>query len=150
LIKTVLYIHILSATAWVGGSLLLFALGILLRDKDAQKNVYAHLGPIYGYFETGALVLILISGITMINHNGLIMIVLDSTVHNTVIDALRIKLMIVAVIIVLTVIHFVISMITLHKVKTPMQRFLSKTSSMGIFILNLFVLHYAMVIRDIL
>ena len=47
----VLFIHILLATAWIGGALLLFALGIFLRDKQAQSNVYDYLGPIYGYFE---------------------------------------------------------------------------------------------------
>ena len=145
-----IHLHLVAAIAWIGGAFFMFLLGVSLRKKEDQDAVYPRIGPIYGYFETAALILILISGITMINANGLIMVLLDDAVHNLVIDTLRLKLMIVGVIIVLTVVHFAISMMTLHKVKTPMQRFLSKASSMGIFILNLFVLHYAMVIRDIL
>lgn len=145
-----IHLHLIAAIAWIGGAFFMFVLGVSLRQKEDQNAVYPRIGPIYGYFETGALILILISGITMIMHNGLINVVLDMNVHNEVIDALRIKLIFVAVIIVMTIVHFVISMMTLHKEKTPVQRFLSKASSMGIFILNLFVLHYAMVIRDIL
>ena len=85
----------------------------------------------------------------MISSNGLLDI-LFSNLSNEVIDALRMKLYIVAVIVVLTVIHMTISLKTLHTEKTPLQRFFSKGSSMGIFLLNLIVLHYAMVLRDIL
>jgi len=145
-----IHLHLVAAIAWIGGAFFMFVLGIMLRKKEDQDAVYPRIGPIYGYFEVGALLLILISGITMINHNGLIHTVLDMNVHNMVIDSLRIKLLLVGVIIVMTVIHMTISLMTLHKKKTPVQRFLSKASSMGIFILNLFVLHYAMVIRDIL
>ena len=52
MVDVVLYIHILGATAWIGGSLLLFALGILLKGKEAQEQTYEYLGPLYGYFET--------------------------------------------------------------------------------------------------
>ena len=127
----------------------MFLLGVSLRKKEEQDAVYPVIGPIYGYFETGALIVLLFTGYTMINNNGLLDI-LFSNVTNEVMDSLRIKLYIVGVIVVLTVIHMTISMMTLHKVKTPFQRFLSKGSSMGIFLLNLVVLHYAMVLRDIL
>jgi hypothetical protein len=60
------------------------------------------------------------------------------------------KLYLVATIVVMTVVHMAVSMMTLHKVKTPLQKLMSKGSSMGIFLLNLVVLHYAMVLRDIL
>jgi len=145
-----IHLHLIAAIAWIGGAFFMFVLGVTLRKKSDQDAVYPRIGPIYGYFETGALILILITGISMIMHNGLIDTLLDMRVHNTVVDALRVKLMLVGVIIVMTVIHMAISLVTLHKEKTPLQRFLSKASSMGIFILNLFVLHYAMVIRDIL
>ena len=127
----------------------MFLLGISLRNKEDQDAVYPRIGPLYGYYETGALIILLFSGLTMIYQNGLLDI-LFSNVTNEVIEALRIKLRIVAVIFVLTVIHMTVSMMTLHKVKTPLQKLLSKGSSMGIFILNLIVLHYAMVLRDIL
>ena len=144
-----IHLHLVAAIAWIGGAFFMFLLGVSLRKKADQDAVYPVIGPIYGYFETGALIVLLFTGYTMINNNGLLDI-LFSNVTNEVMDSLRIKLYIVGVIVVLTVIHMTISMMTLHKVKTPFQRFLSKGSSMGIFLLNLVVLHYAMVLRDIL
>ena len=144
-----IHLHLVAAIAWIGGAFFMFLLGVSLRKKEEQEAVYPVIGPIYGYFETGALIVLLFTGYTMINNNGLLDI-LFSNVTNEVMDSLRIKLYIVGVIVVLTVIHMTISMMTLHKVKTPFQRFLSKGSSMGIFLLNLVVLHYAMVLRDIL
>lgn len=144
-----LHLHLVAAIAWIGGAFFMFMLGVSLRKKEDQDAVYPRIGPIYGYFETVALIILLITGYMMISNNGLLDI-LFSNLSNEVIDALRIKLYIVAVIVVLTVIHMTISMMTLHAVKTPLQRLLSKGSSMGIFLLNLIVLHYAMVLRDIL
>ena len=145
----VLHLHLVAAIAWIGGGFLMFVLGITLRNKEDQDAVYPRIGPIYGYYETGALIILLITGPVMIYNNGLLDI-LFSNVTNDVIDALRTKLYFVAVIVVLTIIHMTVSMMTLDKIKTPKQRLLSKGSSMGIFLLNLVVLHYAMVLRDIL
>jgi len=144
-----LHFHLIAAIAWIGGGFLMFVLGITLRNKEDQDAVYPRIGPIYGYYETGALIILLFTGTMMIYNNGLLAI-LFSNISNEVIDALRTKLYVVAVIVVLTIIHMTVSMMTVHKVKTPMQRLLSKGSSMGIFLLNLVVLHYAMVLRDIL
>jgi uncharacterized membrane protein len=144
-----LHLHLVAAIAWIGGGFLMFMLGVTLRKKEDQDAVYPRIGPIYGYYETGALIILLITGTTMIYYNGLLTI-LFSNVTNEVIDALRTKLYVVAVIVVLTIIHMTVSMMTIHKVKTPIQKLLSKGSSMGIFLLNLVVLHYAMVLRDIL
>jgi len=144
-----LHFHLVAAIAWIGGGFLMFVLGITLRDKQDQDAVYPRIGPIYGYYETGALIILLLTGTTMIYYNGLIDI-LFSNITNEVIDALRTKLYVVAIIVLLTVIHMTVSMMTINKVKTPIQKLLSKGSSMGIFLLNLVVLHYAMVLRDIL
>jgi len=144
-----IHLHLVAAIAWIGGAFFMFLLGVSLRKKEEEEAVYPIIGPIYGYFETGALIVLLFTGYAMINNNGLLDI-LFSNVTNEVIDSLRMKLYIVAVIVVLTVIHMTISLMTLHKAKTPFQRFLSKGSSMGIFLLNLVVLHYEMVLRDIL
>ena len=137
-----LHLHLVAAIAWIGGAFFMFLLGVSLRKKEDQDAVYPRIGPIYGYFETAALMILLISGYTMIANNGLLAI-LFSNITNEVIDSLRMKLYIVGVIIVLTVVHMTISMRTLHKVKTPLQKFFSRGSSMGIFLLNLVVLHYA-------
>jgi uncharacterized membrane protein len=144
-----IHLHLIFAIAWIGGAFFMFLLGVSLRKKEEQEAVYPIIGPIYGYFESVALVFLLITGFIMIYNNGL-MDILFSSVTNEVMDALRMKLYIVAVIVVLTIIHMTISMTTLNKIKTPIQRLLSKGSSMGIFLLNLVVLHYAMVLRDIL
>lgn len=144
-----IHLHIVAAIAWIGGGFFMFLLGVSLRNKKDQESVYPIIGPIYGYFETGALIVLLFTGYTMINNNGLLD-VLFSNVTNEVMDSLRTKLYIVAVIVILTVIHMAISMMTLHTAKTPLQRFFSRGSSLGIFLLNLVVLHYAMVLRDIL
>ncbi|HFS85037.1 MAG TPA: hypothetical protein ENK72_00250 [Epsilonproteobacteria bacterium] len=144
-----LHFHLLAAISWIGGAIFMFILGVSLKDKKAQKEVYPRIGPIYGYFEVVALIVLLITGYLMINQNGLLTI-LFSDISNEVMDALRIKLYIVAVIMVMTVIHTIISMQTLHTEKTPLQKFFSRGASMGILLLNLWVLHYAMVLRDIL
>jgi uncharacterized membrane protein len=144
-----IHLHLVAAIAWIGGGFFMFMLGVSLRKKEDQDAVYPRIGPIYGYFETGALSILLFTGYTMISSNGLLDI-LFSNVSNEVIEALRMKLYLVATIVVMTVVHMAVSMMTLHKVKTPLQKLMSKGSSMGIFLLNLVVLHYAMVLRDIL
>ena len=144
-----LHIHLLAAIAWIGGSIFMFALGVTMRDKKAQKSVYPHIGPIFGYFEVVALMFLLATGSFMITDYGLIEL-LFTDYHSEVIDALRIKLSIVLVLLVVTVIHFVIALKTNNTERTHIQNLISRGSSMLIFFLNLFVLHYAMVIRDIL
>jgi len=149
LIKAVLYVHILSATAWVGGSLLLFALGILLRDKEAQKSVYAHLGPIYGYFETFWLTLLWVTGLTMFFHFGIYDVMIQAS-DSDLANLMSTKLILVAVLTILTIIHMVIAFKTHTIERTPLQNFISRGSSMMIFIFNLIIVWYAIGIRDLL
>lgn len=144
-----IHLHLVAAIAWIGGAFFMFLLGVSLRKKEDQDAVYPRIGPVYGYFETAALLVLLITGYTMIANNGLLTM-LFSNITNEVIDSLRAKLYIVGVIIVLTVVHMTISMMTIYKEKTPFQKFFSRASSMGIFLLNLVVLHYAIVLRDML
>lgn len=144
-----IHLHLVAAISWIGGAFFMFLLGVSLRKKEDQDAVYPRIGPIYGYFETATLIVLLITGYTMIVNNGLLTI-LFSNITNEVIDSLRTKLYIVGVIVVLTVVHMTISMMTLYKEKTPLQKFFSRGSSMGIFLLNLVVLHYAIVLRDML
>ena len=144
-----IHIHLIVAIAWIGGSIFMFALGVSIRDKKAQKAVYPHIGPIFGYFELAALMFLLATGSYMITDYGLIEL-LFTDYSSPVVDALRTKLWIVLVLLIVTVIHFVIALKTNNKERTPLQHFVSRASSMLIFFLNLFVLHYAMVIRDIL
>jgi len=145
-----IHLHLVAAISWIGGSVFLFVLGITLRNKQDQKEVYPRIGPIYGYFEIASLFMLLTTGIIMIYNNGLVDILFDLNIHNEVIDSLRIKLSFVAILAILTVIHTIIALKTLHTEKRPIEKFFSRGASMGIFFLNFIVLHYAMVIRDIL
>ncbi len=145
-----IHIHLIAAVSWIGGSVFMFVLGISLKDKEDQQAVYPRVGPIFGYFEIGSLVTLLITGTLMIINNGLIDILFDMTIHNIVIDALRHKLIIVAIMTLITVIHTIIAFRTNGKERTKLEMIISRGSSMGIFILNFIVLHYAIIIRDYL
>jgi len=145
-----IHLHLIAAVSWIGGSVFMFVLGISLRDKDDQQAVYPRVGPIFGYFEIGSLATLLITGTVMIINNGLIDILFDMSVHNIVIDSLRHKLIIVAIMTVITILHTVIAFRTNGKERTKLEMIISRGSSIGIFILNFIVLHYAIIIRDYL
>jgi len=145
-----IHLHLVAAVSWIGGSVFMFVLGISLRGKENQTAVYPRIGPIFGYFEIASLVTLLITGTLMIINNGLINVLLDTTVHNIALDALREKLIVVGIMTLITVIHTIIAFRTNGKERTKLEMFVSRGSSMGIFILNFVVLHYAIVIRDIL
>jgi uncharacterized membrane protein len=147
--EIVFYIHILAATAWIGGALLLFALGIFLRDKQAQANVYEHLGPLYGYFESFWLATLLTTGTIMFVHHGFGAIfenAYDSDLAQTMIR----KLSMVAILTFLTVIHMIIAFKTHTKTRSAWQHIVSRGSSLLIFFLNLVILWYATQIRTML
>ena len=145
-----IHLHLIAAVSWIGGSVFMFVLGISLRGKENQEAVYPRIGPIFGYFEIASLVILLITGTLMIMNNGLIDILFEESVHNVVIDSLREKLMVVATMTFITIVHTIIAFRTNGKERTKFQTIVSRGSSMGIFILNFVVLHYAIVIRDIL
>ncbi len=144
------HIHLIAAISWIGGSVFMFILGVSLRDKDDQKAVYPRVGPIFGYFEIVSLLILVSTGIYMIIDNGLITILFDDSVNTKVIDSLRIKLMLVATIILVTIVHTYIAFKTNNIERTKLEHLISRASSMAIFIINLFVMHYAIVIRSIL
>jgi uncharacterized membrane protein len=145
-----IHLHLVAALSWIGGSVFMFVLGISLKNKEDQKAVYPRIGPIFGYFEIAALVTLLITGTLMIINNGLIYILFDSTVDNVVTTALRGKLILVAIMTFITLVHTIIAFRTNGKERSKIETILSRGASMGIFILNFLVLHYAIVIRDIL
>ena len=144
-----LHLHLLAAIAWIGGSIFMFVLGITLRDKNAQQQVYPNIGPIFGYFELASLIILLVSGISMLYQFDLVEI-LFSDDDTKVVHLLRLKLAMVFFIIIATAIHFTIALKTNGKERTKPQQFLSRGSSMFIFLINLAILHYAIVIRTIL
>jgi uncharacterized membrane protein len=137
------------AISWIGGSMFMFVLGVTLRDKKAQNQVYPHIGPIFGWFELVALIVLLISGYIMGMNYNLFSLLLNPN-GSKISDALRIKVVLVAVLTVATIVHFVIAYKTNGKERSRVEQILSRSSSMLIFILNIFVMHYAIVMRNIL
>lgn len=144
-----MHIHLFAAIAWIGGSIFMFVLGVTLTNKKQQQEVYPHVGPIFGYFELLSLILLLATGILLIIENGLIDLLFSSD-DSTVIEYLRTKLLIVLSVIIATAIHFVIAMRTNNIKRTKLQNIVSRGSSLFIFFANIFVLHYAIMIRSIL
>ena len=144
-----IHVHLIAAIAWIGGSVFMFVLGVTLLDKEKQKQVYPHIGPIFGYFELVSIVVLLLTGTVMIVDNGLYHMLLTHD-DNIIVQTLRKKLIIVAIIVIATIIHFFIAFRTNGKERTKIQNFISRGSSLLIFFLNLFVLHYAIMIRSML
>ena len=145
----IFYLHLWAAASWIGGSMLLFVLGITLRDKDAQKSVYYYLGPIYGYFETFWLILLWITGMTMFIHYDFID-VFTYAKGSELYNLMGVKLFMIIAITIFTALHMVIAFKTHNQERSKIEQILSRGSSMLIFILNLFILWYAISIRDIL
>ena len=145
----VLYIHILAATVWIGGSVFLFALGVFLRDKEAQKRVYFYVGPIYGYVESVWLTILIVTGLWMFYDFGLDEVIFNENIENLA-SVLQYKLTLVAFITVATVVHMYIAFKTNGKERTNLQKLLSRASSMAIFLLNLVILWYAIQLRNFL
>lgn len=150
MVDIVLYIHILAATAWIGGSLLLFALGILLKGKEAQEQTYEYLGPLYGYFETFWLVILLSTGSFLFFNFGLIDVLTLNIDDSKLGYMMSHKLFYVSAITVFTIIHMTIALKTHKSQRSVIQKIVSRASSMMIFFLNLVILWYAMQLRYIL
>jgi hypothetical protein len=148
-IDIVLYFHILSATAWIGGSLLLFALGIILRDKTAQKQVYFHLGPIYGYFETFWLISLWSTGLMLFFYFGFDELLVNDP-KNLLSQWMQHKLTYVVALTFLTLIHMVIAFKTHNLTRSTFLNIVSRGSSLLIFFLNLGILWVAIQIRNLL
>lgn len=145
----VFHLHLIAAISWIGGSVFMFVLGVSMRDKQAQKAVYPHVGPIFGWFEVGSLVILLATGLKLGYDYGLFsMMFHDFSVP--VSEAVTKKVILVTILTVVTVVHFVIAYRTNNKERTKMEHMVSRASSMLIFLLNLFVMHYAIVLRNIL
>ena len=149
MIDIVLYIHILAATVWIGGSIFLFTLGVFLRDKEAQSQVYFHIGPLYGYMESVWLTVLIVTGLWMFYHLGI-----DNVVKNWIppefAKVMTIKLWLVGFITFFTIIHMYIAFKTHGKERTTLQKLLSRGSSMAIFLLNLVIIWFAMQVRGYL
>lgn len=143
-----LYIHILAACAWIGGSIVLFGLGLFIRDKTTQEAVYGTIGPFYGYFESVWLLILIITGFILGNHYDLLPMIGNS---NTELGRwITIKVLLVLGLSIATILHLYIAFATHKQDRTLTQKLLSRGGSLAIFILNLAILWAAINIRSIL
>ena len=137
------------ATSWIGGSIFMFVLGISLRDKRAQQEVYPNIGPIFGWFELFSLIALLSTGFLLgVDYNLFHYLLYPDS--SKLSHMITIKASLVFVLTMVTVVHFIIAYKTNGKVRTKAQNILSRGSSLTILFLNLFVMHYAIMLRDIL
>lgn len=144
-----IHLHLISAIAWIGGAVFMFVLGIFMRDKAAQKEVYPRIGPLFGYYQAVSLLLLVSTGIFMISQNGLLPLLIHGNTSEIVLT-LQKKLILVGFLIILTIVHFVVAFKTNTKERTFLQNIVSRGSSLLIFFINLWILHYAIVIRHYL
>jgi len=147
--ESMFHIHLIMAISWIGGSVFMFVLGITLRDKKAQKEVYPHVGPIFGWFEVVALIALLTSGFYLGNYYNLLELLLHPN-GSAISEAVMKKAILVTILTVATIVHFIIAYKTNGKERSKIENILSRGSSMLIFFLNLFVMHYAIILRDTL
>ena len=127
----------------------MFILGVTLRDKKAQKEVYPHVGPIFGWFEVIALIALLITGFYLGAYYNLFEVIIHPN-GSDISDAVIKKAALVTILTLATILHFIIAYRTNGKDRTKLENFFSRGSSMLIFFINLFVMHYAIVLRNIL
>lgn len=143
----VLYIHILSACAWIGGSIVLFGLGVFIRDKATQEAVYGAIGPFYGYFETVWLLILITTGFILANQYHLFGALYTGTEIG---DTFSLKMSLVGLLSLATLIHLYIAFATHKTTRTFLQTILSRGGSLAIFVLNLAILWVAIQLRSAL
>ncbi len=144
----ILYTHMVGAATWIGGSMLLFVLGITLRDKAAQQVVYFYIGPLYGYFEAAVLVVLLVTGSYLYISNGF-----HSNPEKFTYELgfyMHIKIALVVLITIATVLHMIISLKANGREKSFKEKIIGRGTSLLIFILNFVILWLAMQVRTIL
>ncbi len=144
----ILFIHILAASAWIGGSILLFGMGLYIRDKEVQTMVYYHIGPFYGYFEIIILTILLITGGYFIHALNIGEIL--SHPQMVLAKYFYVKITLVVLITISTIIHMYISLKAHGRKRSLKEKLISRISSLAIFTLNLGILWYAIKIRSLI
>ena len=143
-----LFTHILAASAWIGGSILLFGMGLYFRDKDAQSTVYYYIGPFYGYFELIVLTILLITGGYFIYALSIGEILSHPQI--TLAKYFYVKITLVILITLSTIIHMYISLKAHGRDRSLKEKLVSRATSLAIFTLNLGILWYAIKIRSLI
>ncbi len=148
LFQIMLFVHILAASAWIGGSILLFGMGVYFKDKEVQKTIYYYIGPFYGYFEVIVLTILLLTGGYFIHALSIGSIL----IHPETILAryFYIKISLVILITISTIIHMYISLNAHGRDRNLKEKLISRATSLTIFTLNLGILWYAIKIRSLI
>jgi uncharacterized membrane protein len=136
----VFYIHLLAACAWVGGSIFLFSMGIFVRNKEVQGDIYRVIGGFFGNFGIFWLVVLIFSGVTLGSYYGFFATLQDAVLVSKLFLA---KLLSVGVLVLATVVHVWISVRTNNTERTKSQNYLSRGASLLIFGLNLVIVWLA-------
>ncbi len=148
LFDIILFTHILAAAAWIGGSILLFGMGLYFRDKEVQTTVYYYIGPFYGYFELIVLSILLITGGYFIYALSIGEVLLHPQM--ALAKYFYIKIVLVTLITISTIIHMYISLKAHGRDRTLKEKLVSRATSLAIFTLNLGILWYAIKIRSLI
>ena len=148
LFDIILFTHILAAAAWIGGSILLFGMGLYFRDKEAQTTVYYYIGPFYGYFELIVLTILLITGGYFIHALSIGEIL--SHPQMALAKYFYVKITLVTLITISTIIHMYISLKAHGRDRSLKEKLVSRATSLAIFTLNLGILWYAIKIRSLI
>ncbi len=148
LFQIILFLHILAASAWIGGSILLFGMGLYFKDKEVQTVVYYHIGPFYGYFEVIVLTILLLTGGYFIHalHIGTIL----AHPQMQLAQDFYVKITMVTLITISTIIHMYISLKAHGRERKIKEKLISRATSLAIFTLNLGILWYAIKIRNLI
>jgi len=141
----IFYLHLWAAASWIGGSMLLFVLGITLRDKEAQKTVYYYIGPLYGYFESVVLFVLLSTGSYMLYDKGLLATLGTGSEFASLLAS---KLILVGLITFATIVHMYISLKAHGRERSMKEKIISRGTSLMIFFLNLVILWFAIQLRN--
>jgi len=146
-----LFIHIISATAWVGGGLLLFGMGIYFKDPKVQSTIYNYIGPFYGYFQLIWIALLIITGLLLLNQFNLLdQLHLESFYNSEFGLVMWTKILLVLFVVVATTIHMTISLKAHGRDRTQKEKIFSRGTSLVIFILNFFIVWYAIQVEKFL
>jgi len=141
----ILFIHIISAATWVGGGMLLFGMGIYFKDPKVQSTIYSHIGPFYGYFQLIWITLLIVTGLLLLNQHDLYTEILtDEFTQSRFGELLYRKLSIVFLVIGATAVHMYISLKAHGRSRTKVEKFISRGTSMFIFLFNFSIIWYAM------
>ncbi|NPA73362.1 MAG: hypothetical protein GXO12_01490 [Epsilonproteobacteria bacterium] len=148
ILDIMIFIHILAASAWIGGSILLFGMGLYFKDKDVQTTVYYYIGPFYGYFEMIVLTFLLVTGGYFIYAFSIGEILMHPDVPLA--KYLFVKIILVLLITFSTAVHMYISLNAHGRERSMKEKYISRATSLAIFFLNLGILWYAIKIRSLI